>query len=123
MSEPIRRQLFAGTFPVYSFMYPLRPFMRLNGVSLPEVEEFVRAVGGHGLSVREIEQLAHGFFRGPESFRHEIRQGNLALPLARMRHAREDPQAHAVPLHAFLGEKHLDNQGGSRRAYQDNRGS
>jgi hypothetical protein len=28
-----------------------------------------------------------------------------------------------VPLHAFLGEKHLDNQGGSRRAYQDNRGS
>jgi hypothetical protein len=33
------------------------------------------------LSVREIEQLAHGYFRGPESFRQEILKGNLALPL------------------------------------------
>ena len=31
--------------------------------------------------MREIEQLAHGFFRGPESFRQEILKGNLALPL------------------------------------------
>src|ERR1035438_2051848 len=36
-------------------------------------------------SVREVEQLAHGCFRGPESFRREILQGNLALPLERMR--------------------------------------
>jgi len=32
-----------------------------------------------------VEQLAHGCFRGPESFRREILQGNLALPLERMR--------------------------------------
>jgi predicted transcriptional regulator len=87
MSEPVRRQLFAGAFPVYAYMYVLRPFMRLNGEGDKQVEEFVAALSGKGLSVREIEQLAHGFFRGPESFREEIRKGNLALPLARLRQA------------------------------------
>ena len=85
MSGPVRRQLFAGAFPVYSYLYTLRQLMRLNGVRVEQVEEFVAAVSGKGLSVREVEQLAHGFFRGPESFRQEIRQGNLALPLGRMR--------------------------------------
>ena len=91
MSEPVRRQLFAGAFPVYSYMYVLRPFMRLNGEGDKQVEEFVMAVSGKGLSVREIEQLAHGFFRGPVSFREEIRKGNLALPLERMRQAPPNP--------------------------------
>jgi hypothetical protein len=85
MSGPVRRQLFAGAFPVYSYLYTLRQLMRLNGVRVEQVEEFVAAVSGKGLSVREVEQLAHGFFRGPELFRQEIRQGNLALPLGRMR--------------------------------------
>jgi hypothetical protein len=85
MSEKVRAQLFAGGFPVYSYMYTLRPFMRLNGGSAAQVEEFVLAVSGKGLSVRDVEQLAHGYFRGPESFRQEIAKGNLALPLERMR--------------------------------------
>jgi hypothetical protein len=93
MSEPVRRQLFAGAFPVYSFMYVLRPFMRLNGEGDQQVEEFVTAVSGKGLSVREIEQLAHGYFRGPVSFREEIRKGNLALPLERMRQRPQSPDA------------------------------
>ncbi len=85
MSAPVRRQLFAGAFPVYSYMYALRQFMRMNGVKPAQIEEFVLAVSGKGLSVREVEQLAHGCFRGPESFRREILKGNLALPLERMR--------------------------------------
>jgi len=91
MSEPVRRQLFAGAFPVYCYIYTLRPFMRLNGEVDKQVEEFMTAVSGKGLSVREIEQLAHGFFRGPVSFREEIRKGNLALPLERMRQAPPSP--------------------------------
>jgi hypothetical protein len=73
-------------------MYTLRQFMRMNGVTAPQITEFVQAVSGKKLSVREIEQLAHGYFRGPESFRQEIRHGNLALPLARMRQAPQDPE-------------------------------
>jgi hypothetical protein len=34
MSEPVRRQLFAGAFPVYGYMYTLRPFMRPTSLGL-----------------------------------------------------------------------------------------
>ena len=107
MSEPVRRQLFAGAFPVYSFMYCLRQFMRLNGVSVEEVQEFILAVSGHGLSVREIEQLAHAFFRGPAAFREEIRKGNLALPLARMRQMPQSPDACSEFERVLLGDLEL----------------
>jgi len=66
-------------------MYTLRQFMRMNGVRKSQIEEFVVATSGHGLSVRDIEQLAHGYFRGPESFAEQIRAGNIALPLEQMR--------------------------------------
>jgi hypothetical protein len=73
-------------------MYTVRQFMRMNGVRKQEVEDFVEAVSGKKLSVRDIERLAHGYFRGPDWFREEIRNGNLALPLERMRQVPEDPQ-------------------------------
>lgn len=107
MSEPVRRQLFAGAFPVYSFMYCLRRFMRLNGVSAQQVQEFVLAVSGNGLSVRQIEQLAHGFFLGPESFRQEIRKGNLALPLERMGQMPQNPDACSEFERVLLGDLEL----------------
>ena len=91
MTEPIRQQLFSGAFPVYSYMYTLRRFMRMNGVKREQIQEFVTATSGKRLSVREIEQLAHGYFRGPESFRQEIRKGNLALPLERLAAVPQDP--------------------------------
>ena len=90
MSPAVRQRLFAGSFPVYAYMYSVRPFMRMNGRT-EEVEQFVLAVSGQGLSVRDIELLAHGFFRGPESFRQEILQGKLAVPLARMREVPAGP--------------------------------
>ena len=92
MSEPVRRELFKGAFPVYSYMYCLRPRMRMNGVKREQIEQFVLAVSGKKLSVREIEQLAHGYFHGPASFREEILKGNLALPLERLRKAASDPE-------------------------------
>src|SRR5437764_4489651 len=56
-----------------------------------EVEEFVVALSGKKLSVREIEQLAHGYFRGPASFRQAIREGHPGLVLETMRQVPEDP--------------------------------
>jgi len=91
MSATIRAKLFSGAFPVYSYMYILRPFMRMNGVSGEAVEQFVVAVSDKDLSVRDIEQLAHGYFRGPDSFRQEILKGNLALPLKRLREMPQNP--------------------------------
>ena len=91
MSPKIRHALFLGKFPVYSYMYTLRQFMRMNGVSVEEVEQFVVAVGGKSLSVRDIECLAHGYFRGPDSFRQEILSGNIALSLAQTKEVPDSP--------------------------------
>jgi len=107
MSQAVRQQLFVGAFPVYCYMYLMRQFMRMNGVSAEQVQEFILAVSGKGLSVREIEQLAHGFFRGPASFREEIRKGNLALPLARMRQMPQSPDACSEFERVLLGDLEL----------------
>src|SRR6516225_2196994 len=91
MSPRVREKLFGGEFPVYAYMYTLRPFMRMNGVQKQEVEAFVVAVSGQKLSVREIEQLAQGYFRGPESFRETIRHGYTGRVLDWMRQVPQDP--------------------------------
>jgi len=93
MSERIRKKILDGAFPLYSYMYTLRPFMRLNSSEgCRSVDEFVEAVGGNRLSVREIEQLAHGYFGGLESFREEIRSGKFFLVLERMKQVPENPR-------------------------------
>lgn len=91
MTDTIRGKLFSGAFPVYPYMYTLRQFMRMNSVCKQEIETFVVALSGKKLSARDIEQLAHGYFRGPESFREQIRSGNLALPLQQIREISNDP--------------------------------
>jgi len=91
MSPVVREKLFRGEFPVYPYMYTLRQFMRMNGVKKRDIEDFVVALAGKHLSVREIEQLAHGYFRGPTSFREAIQQGHVALALDWFRQVPHDP--------------------------------
>jgi hypothetical protein len=104
MSAAVRAQLFSGAFPVYAWMYHVRPFMRMNGSSQEQVEPFVAAVSGKGLSVRDIELLANGYFRGPESFRQEVLKGNLALPLQRMKQVPQHPDACSEFERVLLGD-------------------
>jgi hypothetical protein len=74
-------------------MVTLRPFMRMNGVGQQEIEGFVQAVADQKLSVREIELLSHGYFRGPDSLRREIDQGNWKWSLTQLQSVPEDPEA------------------------------
>jgi hypothetical protein len=97
LAPAVRRALFAGAFPTYAYMYSVRPFMRLNGVGREDVERFVTALSGKRLSVREIEHLAHGYFRGPEALREQIASGNVALPLEQLKECTE----HAEGCSAF----------------------
>jgi hypothetical protein len=92
MSEKVRQEIFSGSFPIYAYMYTLRQFMRMNWVKKQEIEDFVVAVSGKKLSVREIEQLAHGYFRGPASFREAIENGQVGLPLQWIKNVAEDPE-------------------------------
>jgi hypothetical protein len=92
MSPVVRRELFAGRFPLYAYMYNLRPFMRMNGGRSEEVEQFVAALSGKRLSVREIGHLANGYFRGPEALREQIASGNVSLPLERLKQRDQQPE-------------------------------
>jgi len=89
MSPTIQEILFRGDLPVYSYMATLRPFMRMNGVTRQEVEHFMRAIAGTKLSVREIEILAHGYFRGTSALREAIDQGHWKWTLDQMQAAGE----------------------------------
>lgn len=92
MSETVREKVFSGAFPVYSYMYTLRQMMRARGVSRQDVDQFVKATSGKKLSVREVERLAHGYFRGPEGFRKEVDSGHIDWALERMRKVPDDPE-------------------------------
>jgi hypothetical protein len=85
MGDSVSRQIFSGRFPVYSFMYTLRPFMRINGVQKDDIEEFVRSVAGNQLSTRDIDLLAHGYFKGPEDLQEQIRNGHIGWGLERLK--------------------------------------
>jgi len=90
MSPAIQQALFRGAFPVYSYMYTLRPFMRMNGDHQAEIERFVGAVAGRRLSVRDVELLAHAYFRGPASLREAIIGGKLTWSLDQLKGVPED---------------------------------
>jgi hypothetical protein len=92
LSPAMQQILFRGEFPVYSYMVTLRPFMRMNAVGPRESERFVQAVAGAKLSVREIELLAHGYFRGTPSLRQAIDEGRWKWTLDQMQAVGDDPQ-------------------------------
>jgi ParB/RepB/Spo0J family partition protein len=92
MSPAIQQILFRGRFPVYSYMVTLRPFMRMNAVGPREIERFVQALAGAKLSVRQIDLLADGYFRGPSALREAIDQGRWKWTLDQMQSVPDDPQ-------------------------------
>jgi hypothetical protein len=90
ISPPIQEILFRGTFPVYCYLYTLRSFRRMNGVKQEQIEQFVKAVAGKRLSVRDIEQLARAYFLGPASLREAIDTGKLTWSLEQMKNVPDD---------------------------------
>jgi len=102
LSPLVREALFDGSFPVYSYFYTLRPFRRLHGAAA--IDEFVTALRGKNLSSRQIEHLGAGFFRGPESFRQEIRNGHLSLPLQKLKDLPDNPDGCCEFERLFLAD-------------------
>lgn len=90
MSQEIQQLLFQGKFPVYCYMYTLRRFRRMKGVTNEEIECFIKAVAGKRLSVRDIELLAQAYFRGPDSLRQAIDEGKMSWSLDYMKHVPDD---------------------------------
>ena len=85
MSESVMEKIFNGQFPLYAYMYTLRQFIRINRISKADVDEFVAAVSGKNLSIRDIETLAHGYFKGSEDFRQQLKDGHIPWALRRLK--------------------------------------
>jgi hypothetical protein len=85
MSNYMLDQIFKGRFPVYSYMYTLRPFIRINGIQNSELDDFVQSVAGKNLSIRNIEILAKGYLRGSEALRKQIKSGHITWALSRLK--------------------------------------
>jgi hypothetical protein len=92
ITPTVRAILFRGTFPVYSYLYSLRPFRRMNGVTSKLIERFVRASAGQKLSVRDIDWLAQAYFKGPSSLRQAIDDGKARWSLEQMKQVPADPE-------------------------------
>ena len=85
MSEYVAKRVFNGDFPVYSYMYTLRKFIRMNSISKNEIDTFVKLVASKGLSIRDIELLANGFFKGSDNLRQQIKEGNITWGLDQLK--------------------------------------
>ena len=85
MSGLVMEKIFSGQFPAYSFMYTLRPFIRMNGVKRQDIDQFVQSVSGKGLSIRDIRLLAHGYFKGCDELRDQILYGDITWSLKQLK--------------------------------------
>ncbi len=90
MSSCVMDKIFSGQFPAYAYMYTLRQFMRINRVSKKDVDAFVCAVAGRGLSLRDIDILAGGYFKGSDAIREQIQNGNIAWGLEQLKSVSTD---------------------------------
>jgi len=91
MSDCILDNIFAGKFPAYAYMYTLRQFIRMNGVKKEEIDAFVQLVSGKNLSIRDIQTLAHGYFKGPDEIRNQIKNGNISWGLKHLKEFSKGP--------------------------------
>jgi hypothetical protein len=57
----------------------------MNRVGKKDVDEFVQAVAGKHLSVRDIDFLAHGYFKGSVELRRQIKSGDFRWALSRLK--------------------------------------
>jgi ParB-like chromosome segregation protein Spo0J len=76
--------VFKGDFPASNAIYTLRQYKRLNKVSKEDIDEFVKVVSGKGLTHRQIEALANGWFKGGKKVRDQIKNGDLTWPIKQL---------------------------------------
>lgn len=85
MGEFVREKIMSGLFPLHNYLYTLKRFKRLKTVSGKDVAFFVDTVSGKGLSTRDIELLAQGYFEGSDALKEQIQKGNTDWTLQQLK--------------------------------------
>ena len=113
ISESVREAIFSGKFPARAYLYTLRSFTRVNKIPQTEINHFVQAVSGKQLSLRQIDILANGYFRGGTALKTQIQQGQISWTLEQMQksQAREtstlNQQEKRVLLELEMAQKYI----------------
>jgi len=91
MSSYVMGKIFNGDFPAYAYMYNLRPFIRMKDIKRDEIDEFVGAVSGKNLSIRDLDILSQGYFNSSnlDDFRQQLKSGDISWVLSRLKEANE----------------------------------
>jgi hypothetical protein len=107
ISPKVMNRILSGQFPVYAYMYVLRPFMRINGVKKEEIDAFVDGVSGQELSLRDIGLLAKGYFKGSDEFRAQIKNGFIPWALSSLKNAEEGASTGTCAEQAMIKDLEL----------------
>lgn len=105
MSNVIREEVFSGRLPVRTYMYTLRQFTRVNKIEPQEVDRFVKAVTGKGLSQRQLDTLAYGFFKGSNELKKQIEKGEIEWTLRQLK--KVDERLNSFPSDLTEKEEHF----------------
>lgn len=93
MSSYVMEKIFNGDFPAYAYMYTLRPFIRMKDIKRDDIDEFVAAVSGKNLSIRDLDILSQGYFNSSNSnsddFRQQLKSGDISWVLSRLKEANQ----------------------------------
>ena len=93
ISDVVLDKIFKGQFPAYSYLYSIRPFMRMKGIQKAEIDQFVSLTSGKSLSTRDLDLLARGYFNGSDDFREQLKDGDIDWVLS---HLKEKDRAGAT---------------------------
>ena len=81
----LEEKIFTGHFPAWNAMGVLHKCKRSNIATNSDIDQFVGAVAGKGLSVKDIDILANGYFRGGDDFKEQIKNGNFVWSLNKLK--------------------------------------
>jgi len=81
----VKDQVFQDKFPARSAVYTLRQLTRVGHLSPKDVDSFVKAVSGKGLSARDVDFLASAYFKGGDAVKKQIENGELSFAINKMK--------------------------------------
>jgi ParB/RepB/Spo0J family partition protein len=107
MSESVRSKIMSGQFPARAYLYEIKKFTRVNGVSMQRVDAFVEAVSGKGLSTRQLGLLSRAYFAGSALIERLVGEGDVHRALDILRDNQNGPPADAMDERQRLFVKEL----------------
>lgn len=93
----VKEQVFLGNFPTQNLLYTLRPFRRLNKIPKSEIDDFVKAVQGNGISTRDIHLLGNEYFKGGQETKEQINQGKISWYLQYIKDRKNEKEKNNFP--------------------------